>query len=84
MVDKFRKRENLVAGIISMIILIGGTLFFVLVLIGAIVYFSWFSILIIPFCILGLLSITWIYFLAFSKDMQKQCKKTWKQAHDVE
>ena len=73
MVDKFRKRENLVAGIISMIILI-----------GAIVYFSWFSILIIPFCILGLLSITWIYFLAFSKDMQKQCKKTWKQAHDVE
>lgn len=75
--------ENVIINIISVIIIIGGALFFIIGFIGAILYFSWYSILMIPFCLLGIASITWICYLSFSKDIQEQYRKTWNQAHDV-
>ena len=85
MKNKSRSLEDIIAGTISMLILVAHTLFFLLGLIGAIVYFSWYSIILIPFCIIMLIGGTgFSLMLMFSKEMQDQCRETWKQANDVE
>jgi hypothetical protein len=73
-----------IAGIIAFIILIAFVVLLITAIIGAIIHFSWYSIIVIPIFIIMLIGgAGFPLMLVFSKDFKTQFRQTIKQAHDV-
>ena len=81
---KMKERKKDIFGIIALIILIAYVVILIAAIIGAIIHFTWYSIIVIPIFIIMLIGgAGFPLMLMFSKDFRTQFRQTIKQAHDV-